>query len=277
MLNYPPPGRPVEVQATMGSDNAKKVHQHGGGLTGNQYKVLTHMAWVSYDRRGIPKDGKDRDGNPAQALRFFGNAQAAALEALGRDKKPAVALRLWERAVKELVEMGILKVIQRAIPNKQTALHEISVERLELLSKSVDNPEGTPEASEQKVRQVDVQKVRQPSKPDVRKVRQTPEASEQKVHAYLQASTFKKNSSSNNPLTSVPALTVVSPTHTAPPDADEESSIYDQARHYLGNLGPDRWERYMEEARQTLGPDAPLRDRVIHAANQAGHQHKAAS
>lgn len=53
---------------------------------------------------------------------------------------------------------------------------------------------------------------------------------------------------------------------------DDDSSSYDKARQHLGNLGPDRSEHYMDQARQTLGTDAPLRDRIIHAAQLAGHQ-----
>ncbi|NVM97677.1 hypothetical protein [Arthrobacter sp. SDTb3-6] len=264
----------------MGSDNAKKVHRYGGSLTGNQYKVLTHMAWVSYDRRGIPKGGKDRDGNTAKPLQFFGNAQASALEALGRDKKPAVALRLWERAVKELTDLGIIKVVERAIPNKRTARYELDLGCLETGREAVDNFVEAPEVSEQKVREPSEQKVREPVEDHEQKVRQTPEVSEQKVRAYLQGSTNQVEASNQkDQLTSRSRRAVSSPRArgTLLLAQDDDSTIYDNARQHLGNLGPDRSDHYMDKARQDLGTDAPLRERVIHAAALAGWQEQAAS
>jgi hypothetical protein len=51
---------------------------------------------------------------------------------------------------------------------------------------------------------------------------------------------------------------------------DGSSSAFDKARHHLGNLGPEKSERFMDQARAALGADAPLLDRVIHAAQLAG-------
>ncbi|WP_129545496.1 hypothetical protein [Arthrobacter dokdonensis] len=283
MLNYPLPGQPAKVQADMGSDNAQQVHKYAGSLTGNQYKVLTHMAWTSYDRRGVPKAAKDRDGGPAKPLRFFGNAQAAALEALGQDKTPAVALRLWNRAVKELIDLGILRVVERAIPSKRNAQHEIDMERLQAVTQPVDKSCNGPEVLEQKVPDGLEQKVPELLSGEEQKVPETPQVLEQKVPPYLQALNSQVEAS-NQPsqLTSRSRRAVSSPTAHEPSllAQDDDSSSYDKARQYLGNLGPDRSEHYMDKARQTLGTNAPLRDRIIHAAQLAGHhttQERAAS
>ncbi len=275
MLNYPLPGQPVKVQADMGSDNAQKVHKHGGNLSGNQYKVLTHIAWTAYDPKGIPKGAKDRDGNPAKPFQFFGNAQASALEALGRDKKPAVAVRLWERAVKELADLGILKVVERAIPNKRTALHEIDVERLEMVAQLVDKSAVVPKVSEQKVREPSEQKVREPLTEREQKVRQPPEVSEQKVPAYLQALTKQDEFSNQKGQLATRSRRAVSSPRAREPkllaNNHADLSAYEKARDYLAQLGPDGTDRVMEQARTALGANAPVTARVIHAAQLAGH------
>lgn len=259
MLNYPLPGQPAKVQADMGSDNAQQVHKYGGSLTGNQYKVLTHMAWVSYDRRGVPKAAKDRDGNPAKPLRFFGNAQAAALEALGDDKDPYVALKAWETAVRELLKRGLLRRVQRAIPHKQTAVYELNLEALETGRKTLpETGRKTLPVSTETSREI---------------LPEMPETGRENLrHTYKLLNSQDEASNQQTPLTSRSRRAVSSPPTREPSllAQDDDSSTYDKARLYLGNLGPDRSEHFMEQARAALGAGAPLKDRIIHAAQLAG-------
>lgn len=223
----------------------------------------------------MPKDAKGRDGNPALPLQFFGSAQAAALEALGHNKKPAVAIRLWERAVKELVDLGILKLVERAIPNKRNALHEIDLERLEMVTRAVDKLATVPEVGEQEVREPSEQEVREPSTASEQGVRQIPEVGEQKVHAYLQGSTTQVEfSNQKSRLTTRSRRAVSSPQAREPKllaNNHDDSSAYDKARQHLLDLSPERHEHVMQQAREALGADAPVQVRVIHAAQLAGH------